>query len=111
VRLIQNDQLITKDLDPHDDISEEKEARMRVDGGMSPRGNGFCTAGTPKSTRAKDRVTRKTSWINGLLDLAIEVVTEARAASSSHGREPEELTAFKGRMKDRRIREHAPSGT
>ena len=84
---------------------------MIVDGGMSPRGDGRHTAGTPEATGVKGRVTRKTRWMNGLLDLAIEVVSEARAASSSHAREPEELTALKDRMKERKIQEHPPSGT
>jgi hypothetical protein len=71
--------------------------------------NVSCRAGAPAGV--KGCVTKKTKWINGLLDLAIEVVSEARAATSSHAREPKELTAFKGRMKDREIRERTPSGT
>jgi hypothetical protein len=84
---------------------------MGVDGGMSLSGGECSAAGAPEATGVKRRVTGRKRWINNLLDLATEVVSEARAATSSHARDPKELTAFKGRMKDRKTRERTPSGT
>ncbi len=74
---------------------------MRMVSGANARGGRCSTAGANKAGRVKVRMARMKNWINSFLDLANEVVSETRAASSSRGKELGELAALKDRMKDR----------
>jgi hypothetical protein len=85
--------------------------RMKTSGEARTRGDECCTAGIRKVGRPKGRTARKTAWMNTFLDLAAEVVSEARAASSPRAKKPGELAALKDRMEDRRIQEHQPRGS
>ncbi len=73
---------------------------MRTDGGIASGDNKTFIVATPER-RHKGRDALKPRWLKDILDVAGEMVSETRAASSSRARAPEELKAFKRRMRDR----------